>query len=220
MFNFFNKTDTDIKQDVFNEMMWDPRVSSSNIKILADDGVITLRGTVPHYMEKMAAVHAAQRVGGVKAVADELEVKGANEKTDEEIARAAISALKWNYSAPSDIRVSVAKGWITLEGETEWDFQRKSAKDAVSELLGVNGVINNIKLKTKIQPSDIKTLIEDALMRSAEAEGRDISIAVKGDKVTLSGHMHSFSEIEIARFAAWNAPGVMSVQNNLTISNL
>lgn len=218
MFNFLNKTDTNIKQDVFNELMWDPSVTSSNVKIFADDGVVTLRGTVPHYIEKMAAVHAAQRIGGVKAVADELEVKGEYDKSDEEIARAALNALKWNYAAPPNVKISVEKGWVTLEGESEWNFQRNSATDAVSELLGVSGVTNNIKLKSKVQPSDVKALIEEALMRSAEAEGRDIRISVKDNKVTLSGNMHSFAEIEVARHAAWNAPGVTSVVNNLMIT--
>ena len=218
MYNIFNKSDSDVKQDVLNELMWDPSVSSSAVKVEAKDGIVTLTGTVPHYIEKVAAEHAAQRVGGVKGVADELEVKGLFEKTDEEIARVALNALKWNYSVPENVKVAVTKGWLTLEGEAEWDYERNSAKDAVSELLGIRGVTNNIKLKSKVQSADIKTRIEEALKRSAEAEGREISVSVKGDKVTLSGKVHSFSEIEDARFAAWNAPGVMHVENNLVIS--
>lgn len=218
MFNLFNKSDSNVKQDVLNELMWDPSVSSSEIKVSAKDGIVTLTGTVPHYFEKRSAEHAAQRVGGVRAVADELEIKGLLEKSDEEIAKAALNALKWNYSVPDNVKVAVSKGWVTLEGQAEWDYERDAAKNAVSELLGVRGVTNNIELKTKVQSSDIKTRIEDALKRSAEAEGREISVAVKGDKVTLTGKVHSFSEIEDARLAAWNAPGVMTVDNQLVIS--
>ena len=218
MFNFFNKTDSDVKRDVSNELMWDPSVTSSDVKVSAKDGIVTLRGTVPHYIEKMAAEHAAERVGGVKAVADELEVKTFFDKSDEEIATAAVSALKWNYSVPDNVQVAVEKGWITLTGEAEWDYQRNAAKDSVSQLMGVCGVTNSMTIKSKAQPSDIKTRIEEALKRSAEAEGRKISVSVSGDKVTLTGNVHSYSEIDDARDAAWMAPGVTTVENNLTIS--
>lgn len=218
MFNFFNKSDADVKQDVISELMWDPSLDSAKINVAASNGVVTLTGSVPHFIEKMSAEHAAQRVGGVKAVADELEVKGLFDKTDEEIARAAVNAFKWNYSVPKDVKVSVDKGFLTLSGEVEWDYQRTAAKNSVSDLLGVTGVINNIMIKSRAQPYDIKVRIEEALKRSAEAEGRKISVAVVGDKVTLTGNVHSFAEIEDARHAAWMAPGVMIVQNDLKIS--
>ena len=219
MFNFYNKTDSDVKRDVLNELMWDQSVTASHVKVSANDGIVTLSGSVPHYIEKVAAEHAAKRVGGVKAVADELEVKGEFDKSDEEIARAALNALKWNYSVPNDIKVTVEKGWITLDGEADWDYQRNAARNAVGELLGVSGVTNSMTLKSSAAiPTDIKNRIEEALKRSAEAEGRQITVAVSGDKVTLTGHVHSFSEVEDARLAAWNSPGVMSVVNNLTIS--
>jgi osmotically-inducible protein OsmY len=218
MFNFFNKTDSDLKQDVLNELLWDPSINSSHVKVSAHDGIVTLRGTVPHYIEKVAAEQAAQRVGGVKAVADELEVKGLLDKTDEEIAKAAVNALKWNYSVPNDIKVLVSKGWVTLEGESEWDYQRNSAKNTVSEILGVRGVSNNIKLKSKAQPTDIKNRIEEALKRSAESESRKISVSVFGEKAILSGKVHSLAEKTEAGHAAWMAPGIMTIENNLIIA--
>lgn len=218
MFNFFKKTDSDVVRDVTNEIFWDPSVTSAHVKVTANDGIVTLSGDVPHYAEKVAAEQAAERVGGVKAVADELIVKGVFDKSDEEIAKAALNAMKWNYSVPNDIKVAVDKGWITLDGEVEWDYQRSAAKFAVTELLGVNGVKNQITIKSKVQPSDIKTLIEEALKRSAESESKNINVFVKGDTVTLTGNVHSISEKEDAKFAAWMAPGIMKVENNLTIS--
>lgn len=218
MFSVFDKTDSDLKQDVLNELMWDPSVTSTQVKVAAKNGVVTLTGTVPHYSEKLAAEHAAERVGGVRAVADELEVKGAFDKTDEEIARAAVDAIKWNYSVPNEVKVSVSKGWVTLVGEVNWDYQRNAAKNAVADLLGVRGVTNSIKIKSQVQPSDIKKRIQDALRRSAEAEGRNISVSVENETAKLSGKVHSLSDKIEAGHAAWMAPGIMTVVNNLEIS--
>ena len=220
MFNFFEKTDTKIQEDVLNELQWDPSVTASAVTVSANNGIVTLRGSVPHYIEKMAAEHAAQRVGGVKAVADELEVNFMTppDHNDEEIAQAALNAFKWNYSVPDSVKIAVEKGWVTLSGEVEWDYQRNAARNTASEILGVCGVTNSINIKSKVQPSNIKTRIEEALKRSAESEGRKINVSVSGDHVTLPGNVHSFSEIEDARLAAFNAPGVMSVDNNLIIS--
>lgn len=220
MFNFFSKTDSQIQQDVINEISWDPSVSSSEISVTAKDGIITLRGSVPHYYEKTLAEDAAQRVGGVKAVADELEVNlmSLNNQSDEKIAESALVALESSYSAPKDIKVTVEKGWITLKGESDWDYQRIAAKNAVSQLKGVCGVTNDISIKSKIKASDVKIKIEEALKRSAEAEGRKISVTVDGDKAILNGTVHSFAECEVARQASWMAPGIMFVENNLIIS--
>ncbi len=218
MFNFFNKTDEEVKRDVISELKWDPSITSDEVMVSAADGIVTLHGHVPHYFEKSMAEKAAQRVGGVKAVADELEVKGVFDKTDEEIAQAALNALKWNYAVPNDINVSVEKGWVTLRGDTDWDYQRNAAKDAVSGLLGVTGVSNSISIKSNVQSSDIKSRIEEALKRSAESEGKNIKISVSGDTVTLSGKVHSYAESSDERHAAWMAPGVSRVENNLTIS--
>ena len=220
MFNFFQKTDSQIQRDVINELKWDPSVVDSQINVTSKDGVITLRGSVPHYFDKSMAEEAAERVGGVRAVADEIEVDmmGSYEKSDSDIAETALNALEWNYAAPKSIKVTVEKGWVTLKGEADWDYERNAAKNAVSSLLGVRGVSNNITLKEKVQPSDVKTHIEEALKRSAEAEGRKIEVSVNREKVTLTGNVHSFAEIADAGLAAWNAPGVKMVENNLKIS--
>jgi osmotically-inducible protein OsmY len=219
-FNFFDKSDLQIQQDVANELLWDPSVTSKQVDVSVKEGIVTLRGSVPHYFEKSVAEDAAQRVGGVRAVVDEIEVNlmGSYERSDEQIAEAALNALDWSYAVPKGIKVVVSKGWITLSGETEWDYQRNAAKDAVSQLMGVCGVSNDIGIKSRIQSSDIKTRIEDALKRSAENEGRKIHVKIKGDTVTLTGDVHSLSESLDAKLAAWNAPGVMSVENHLKIS--
>jgi osmotically-inducible protein OsmY len=220
MFNFFGKTDSQIQTDVTNELKWDPSVTDTQINVTAKDGVVTLRGSVPHFFDKSTAEEAAQRVGGVRAIADEIEVDimGSYERSDGDIAEAALSALKWNYAAPKDLKVVVEKGWITLKGEADWDFERTAAKNSVRTLMGVRGVSNNITLKTMVLQSDVKTHIEEALKRSAEAEGRKIHVSVERDQVTLTGNVHSFAEIADAGLAAWNAPGVKRVENNLKIA--
>jgi osmotically-inducible protein OsmY len=214
------KSDLQLKTDVLNELKWDPSVSDTHIGVTVHQGIVTLRGYVPHYYEKSSAEKAAQRVSGVRAIADELDVKFANahQKKDEDLAKAALMALEWSYSVPAGVTLTVDNGWITLTGTTDWDFQRNAAKFAVFGLKGVRGVTNEIQISTKVQTSDIKTRIEEALKRSAEKDGRNIDVTVEGDLVTLSGKVQSLSEIEVARYAAWSAPGVMSVNNNLKLS--
>ena len=220
MSKHFSKTDAQIQQDVINEIKWDPSVTSSQVSVLANDGIVTLRGSVPHYFEKSQAENAAQRVGGVRAVVDEIEVNlmGSYQRSDEQIAEAALDALEWSYSAPKGIKVTVENGWISLKGDAEWDYQRSAAEDSVSKLMGVCGVTNNISIRSKVQPSDIKSRIEEALKRSAESEGRKISVSVKGDRAILEGNVHSFGEYEDAGHAAWMAPGIITVENNIKIA--
>lgn len=220
MFNFHKKEDIQIQDDVINELRWDQSINSDELTATSNEGIVTLRGSVPHFSEKEKAESAAQRVGGVRAVANEIEVKmlGQFEREDDDIAEAILTAFKWNYSVPKEIKVSVEKGWVTLKGEVEWDYQRNAAKDSVTQLLGVAGVTNSISIKTKPQPSDIKFRIEEALKRSAENESRKISVAVDGKKVILSGEVQSISEVGDAGIAAWNAPGITNVENNLKIT--
>ncbi len=222
MFNFFEKNDSEIQQDVINEVKWDPSVASTQLTISTKDGIVTMRGSVPHYYEKSRAEAAAQRVGGVRAVVDEIEVDldKSYQKSDETLAKAAANALEWDYSVPeTGIKVSVENGWVTLKGETEWIYEREAAKKAIDHLVGVRGVINNIIVKTRVSPSDIKEKIHAAFKRSAEIEGREIDVTVRGSIVTLTGKVHSLHEQAEAGLSAWNAPGVSMVENKIQISH-
>jgi osmotically-inducible protein OsmY len=220
MFSFFEKKDHQLEKDVLSELQWDSSVSADKIQVTAKDGIVTLRGAVPHYSEKSFAEQAVQRVSGVRAVADELEVKIQDPygKSDQDIARAALDALEWSYSAPKGTQVVVDKGWVTLRGKAEWEFERTAARDCVKSLMGVVGVTNEIAIQTKVQVADIKTRIEDALKRSAESDSSRIHVAVQGNRVVLTGSVHSFSEMSDAGTAAWNAPGVVMVENSLLIA--
>lgn len=220
MFNDVKKSDEDLRRDVISELKWDPSLNSNQINVSTRDGVVTLGGIVPHFSEKVAAEKAVQRVAGTRVVVDELEVNLGSDagRSDDDIGGAAIWALQWNYQVPSSVKVSVEKGWITLRGEVEWDFQRNAARDAVSKLRGVCGVRNDITIKSKTQALDVKTRIEDALRRAGNSTGRNIKVEVLGGKVILTGDVHSLAEIEDARVAAYSAPGVFWVENNLKMA--
>jgi osmotically-inducible protein OsmY len=220
MFNFFKKKDPTIQQDVMNELNWDPRIDSELVSVTVKNGDVTLTGSVPHFYEKYNAEQAARRVGGVKAVYDELEIDmlDAYERSDDDILSAARNALKWNYEVPNEVTVTVNDGWITLNGTVVWEYERKAAFNAVCSLMGVSGVSNEITLSSSVQLGDVKSRIEDALKRSAETESKNISVAVNGSKVTLSGNVESYAEIDDAAQAAWSAPGVMNVENNLQLA--
>jgi osmotically-inducible protein OsmY len=221
MFNLFHKDDTQLKDDVLTELRWDPSVSSDGIIVSAEGGVVTLRGSVPHYLEKSYAERAAERVKGTRAVVDELKVDILDSfaRADIDIAKAAINSLDWNYQVPAGIQVAVENGWVTLNGEVEWDYERNAARNAVASLMGVNGVSNNITIKGKhADAKDLKERIEAALKRSAESEGKNIMVTVNGSEVTLSGNVHSISELQDARMAAWNAAGVSMVSDDLKIA--
>ena len=219
MFNFFQKTDAQIQQDVMNELDWDPSVTSGHITATSRDGIVTLYGSVPHFSEKSVAEEAAQRVGGVRAIADKLTVDlmGSYDRSDADIANATLSALEWSYAVPKNLKVTVENGWVTLNGEVEWSYQRNAAKNSIQKIMGVCGIKNEITIKSKVEVADVKKCIEEALKRSAENEEQNIYVEVSGDKVILTGNVHSFSESAEAGLAAWNAPGVNTVENNIYI---
>jgi len=215
------KTDLELKKDVFEELQWEPSVDATDIGIIVKDGVVTLTGSVDHYPEKWEAEHAALRVFGVKAVANEIEVKlpGDYERTDADIALAAANSLKWNTSVPKDsIQTVVEKGWVTLRGEVDWLYQKMSAETAVRNLIGVKGVINEVTIKPRVMPSDVKEKIEAALKRNASLDAQGIQVEVNGTKVTLRGKVHSWAERDGAYMAAWSAPGVTEVKDKITIT--
>lgn len=217
------RTDTAIQKDIIDELKWEPSLQNEDIGVAVRDGVVTLAGFVESYASKWKAERVASRVKGVKAVANDLEVKlpTSSSRADPDIARAAVDALRWNILVPHDrIQVKVEKGWLTLEGDVDWHFQREEAERAVRNLTGVKGVSNLITVHARATPTDVKLKIKDALERGAEFDADRITVELEGNKAILRGTVRSFAEKRDAERAARNAPGITDVENDLVVEPL
>lgn len=213
------KTDSQIQNDVIAELKCDPTVNHESIGVAVHNGVVTLNGVVPQYAQKHAAEQATLRVRGVKGVAEEIEVQLLNklEKTDTDIAEAAASALEWHVWTKDNVQVKVEKGWLTLTGEVNFQFQKTAAQECVRFHIGVRGITNNITIKQHVNVADLKHSIEQALVRDAEVEAKNIKVSADGGKVILRGKVHSGWERQAATKAAWRTSGVHMVSNELEV---
>src|SRR6266436_5733691 len=215
------RTDEDIQADVLDELKWDTHVRPNEIGVAVKEGIVTLTGWVDSYLKKMAAEQAAHRVHGVKAVANDIEVRLPSfaERTDADLAAAVLNALRWDAAIPAGtLDVTVSQGWVTLKGEVEFGFQKRFAERAVQRLSGGKGVTNLITVKPRLSPSDLKQQIERALIRNAETDARNITVEVQGSKVILRGTVRSYAEKQAAEDTAWSAPGVSEVDNRIMVS--
>ena len=215
------RIDSEIKEDVLDELMWQPNIDETQIGVIVEKGIVTLTGFVDAYTKKTAALNAVKSVKGVKAIANDIEVKYGTDykKTDKEIAKAVVNALTWNASVPDEkLTIEVRDGWVHLSGELEWHFQKDAARKTIENLLGVKGVINNITLKQKIVPSKILQKITNAFERLAHLDAKNIKVEVDGNKVKLKGKVNSYAEKEAAKRTAFFAPGVSEVEDEIEVN--
>lgn len=215
------RNDMQIQADVLEQLRWSPRIFEKDIAVSVRDGIVTLGGTVGSYAQRIAAEHEAEHVAGVKAIANDIQVKlpGSAQRSDAEIAHAAVSALLWDVEVPEDkIQMTVDNGFVTLSGNVEWNFQRSAAERAVRYLSGVKGVINHIAITAHAARQDVAKKIKDALVRSADLEAGRISVETTDGVVTLKGKVRSYAERSEVERAAWSAPGVTQVHDLTTVA--
>lgn len=215
------KTDLQLQQDILAELRWDPQVQEKDIAVAVREGVVTLSGKVDSYAQRIAAEHDVERVSGVQAIANEIEVTlpGDTQRSDTDIAHAAVNALKWDVEVPHEkIRVLVDDGLVTLEGTVEWHFERAAAERSVRYLSGVRGVLNRIEIKPRAGQRDVTRKIKEALHRSADLEANRITVEASGGQVTLRGRVRSWAERNEVERAAWSAPGVTRVDDQMTVT--
>ena len=213
-------TDPELTEAIQDELRWEPSIDAREIGVSVKDGVATINGTVGNFFEKWEAGSAARRIHGVRALANDIEVQlpGDRRRSDTDIARAAAEALAWNVSLPVDrVKVTVSDGWITLNGEVDWGYQMRAAEAAVRRMLGVRGVTNEVTVKPRAVPTDIKARIQAAFRRSAAVDAQRILVEVNGGQVTLRGNVWTWGERDEAERSAWAAHGVTSVENLISL---
>ncbi|MBI5539426.1 MAG: BON domain-containing protein [Bacteroidia bacterium] len=214
------KNNTELQKDVYDAIKWEPLLKTIEIGVIAKDGVVTLTGLVDSYTKKSEAERAAKNVAGVKAVVENIKIqlKSFTNKSGNDIANEILNAFKWSWEIPTDkIKVKVEDGWVTIDGEVKWNFQKEAANKAVNNLIGVKGVTNNIAIKTETHDDIEKKDIERALLRNWSINDKEIAVNVSGSNVTLKGIVHSLYQKDQAGRIAWNAPGVITVNNELII---
>ena len=215
------KSDTEIKDDVIDELRWDPQITEPDaIGVAVTDGAVTLTGSVPTYAQRLVAARAAERVYGVKAVANELKVKLAGvPRDDSDIATAIAHILEWNVQIPEGkVHARVENGWVTLDGEVEWGFQRHEVERMVRQVRGVIGVTDTIVVKPSANPQSVQAVIEETFKRAAAIDARHVRVEVSDHTAKLYGHVHSLQEANAARAAAAAARGISRVESHLVIS--
>ena len=214
------RTDTEIRHDVERELQWDPSIDDKRLGVAVQNGVVTLTGDVPNYSDRWLAEDIAKRVSGVRALANDIQIQipASGTRNDTDLAEAAANALKWNVSLTgTSVKPIVKDGWVTLDGQVNWGYQKAAAETTVRGLIGVTGVANHIRVTSNVRPTDVKQKIEDAFKRHAVLDAKDIEIDVEGSTVILNGHVHTWGEREDASRAAWAAPGVIAVENRLAV---
>ena len=214
-------SDRTLKQAVEDELEWEPSINAEHIGVTAEDGVVTLTGHVGSYAEKFTAEKAVRRVKGVRAIAQEIEIRFPNDKktSDDQIAKRALDIISWDSTIPKDkVQVRVQDGFVTLSGQVDWRYQRTDAEYAVRKLAGIKGLFNDIQVKPKVQAIDVKQRIENALKRNADLEASSIKVSVLNGRVTLDGKVKALYERDLAERTAWSAPGVVSVEDHISIA--
>ncbi len=214
------KTDTEIQKHVMDELKWEPILNASEIGVAVKNGIVTLSGTLDSYFKKDEAENAAKRVSGVRAVASDIEVASplSPPKTDTEIARMITDSLKYNSAVNEDkIKIKVDNGWVTMEGEVDWEYQKEAVRTAIKNISGVKGMANLIRIKAAVTAKDVQKKIAAAFQRHANLDADKIQVEISGNKAILSGKVRSWVEKNDAENAAWRAPGINSVENKLMI---
>jgi osmotically-inducible protein OsmY len=214
------KTDAQLRADVLAELEWDPSVPTNQVGVTVKDGIVTLTGHLDNFAQEAEIERAVRRVSGVRALAVEMDVRldPSHQRSDTEIAAAAQTALEWHTQIPLDrLQIQVERGWVTLRGEVDWDYQRSAVEASVRALRGVTGLSNQIQLKPQKAPADVVNRIREALLRHAEHQAKHIEVLKDGSTLTLRGQVHSWNERTAVQGAAWSAPGIERVVNELRV---